>query len=673
MTPKEYGPELETLVHKFEDAWCNGQRPRISDYLPDRSGRRHEILVELVHIDLEYRCKKNDTVRVEQYLEQFPELRSDTKVLAALVAAEFLLRKRNDPGVDRREYLQRFPELKEDLPVQMGQMATLSDIPGTVCQQIPGYEILDELGRGGMGVVYKARQVSLNRLVALKMLLAGAHASPRFIARFRIEAEAAARLQHPSIVQVYDFDTHEGLPFFSMELVEGASLSKKLRTGAVQPTPAARLMVTLALAVGFAHGRGVVHRDLKPSNILLTPDGAPKISDFGLAKLLDAATPLTQTGDIMGTPYYMSPEQAAGKKAIGPATDIYALGAILYEMLAGKTAFQGATPLEILDKVRSQDPEPLREVNASIPRDLESICLKCLAKNPTRRYGSAELLADDLRRFVASKPITAEPAASSYTLAAEDESRTVPQPAKKPNLLQQPGKVEKKHHQTIRVGLTLVLVSFCLVGAVLAAALFVGLTWSHIKLLLTIPEAISLTGYSACLIGASSPRLKKAAFYNLVWTGSALALLVFAAIAAKVLWRSPQAETYAFAGLLCLYLLKPYIFVFFLGTLAASLSRSLIERVSTCLVHTGRLLALAGIAFIGCIGLPTAAVRFGGGRAEQWVVPEFKLNDRTGGVRFNLALVLAAVVTISIGIYYLVTAIHFVRLLHETRRKLDRT
>jgi WD40 repeat protein/tRNA A-37 threonylcarbamoyl transferase component Bud32 len=278
-------------------------------------------------------------------------------------------------------------------------------------QQIPGYEILEELGQGGMGVVYKARQTGLNRLVALKMILASACASSQTRARFHTEAVAAGRLQHPHIVQIYDIGEHCGQPYFSLELVEGGTLAQKL-VGQPQPAgDAARLIETLARAVHNAHQHGIIHRDLKPANILLSADGSPKISDFGLAKSLEEDSSQTRTGTILGTPSYMAPEQAIGTKesTVGPAADIYALGAILYEMLTGRPPFCARTPLETLDLVRMQEPVPPRRLQPATPRDLETICLQCLAKEPRKRYASALDLADDLARFCAGKPIRARP------------------------------------------------------------------------------------------------------------------------------------------------------------------------------------------------------------------------------------------------------------------------
>jgi tetratricopeptide (TPR) repeat protein len=283
----------------------------------------------------------------------------------------------------------------------------------------PGYEILSELGRGGMGVVYKARQKSLNRLVALKVILGAGHAGSDQLARFRAEATIAAQLQHSNIVQVFEVGEHDGQPFFSLELVEGGSLADRLK-GEPQPhREAAELVRTLALAVHHAHERGFVHRDLKPSNVLIADSrsaipnlqSAIKITDFGLAKQQAIESHLTASGAIMGTPSYMAPEQAAGDgQAIGPATDVYALGAILYEALTGRPPFRAASAMDTVMQVLHDDPVPPSRLQPKLPRDVETICLKCLAKKPEQRYTSAAALAEDLGRFLGGSTILARPA-----------------------------------------------------------------------------------------------------------------------------------------------------------------------------------------------------------------------------------------------------------------------
>jgi serine/threonine protein kinase len=319
---------------------------------------------------------------------------------------------------------------------------------------VPGYEILEELGRGGMGVVYKARQVQLNRLVALKMILSGAAAGEEQRRRFQIEAEAVARLQHPHVVQIHEVGEAEGKPFFSLEFLAGGSLASRLDGTPLPVREAARLVETLARAVHYAHEQGIIHRDLKPANILLrrkseirstksetnpkseilmteTPGAArlgfqdsdfevvsdfefrisdfePKIADFGLAKRLEGGKEATQTGAILGTPCYMAPEQAGGKtREVGPATDVYALGVILYELLTGRPPFRAETPVDTLLWVLEREPVSPRLLNPKIDRFLEAICLKCQEKDPHRRYASAAALADDLNRYQTGEAISA--------------------------------------------------------------------------------------------------------------------------------------------------------------------------------------------------------------------------------------------------------------------------
>jgi len=274
--------------------------------------------------------------------------------------------------------------------------------------EIPGYEILGKLGEGGMGIVYKARQQGLNRLVALKMIIGGSQARVDLRARFRVEAEAVARLRHPNILQIYDIGELDGSPFVALELLEGGDLDDRL-AGTPQPGgQAADLVATLARAVQAAHQARIVHRDLKPTNVLFTADGVPKIADFGLAKRLESDSRQTETGQIMGSPSYMAPEQARGhSKEVGPAADVYALGAILYEMLTGRPPFKGETPMETIRQVTDDDPVPPSRLVPRVARDLETICLKCLHKEPQKRYGSARELADDLDRYRDGMPIRA--------------------------------------------------------------------------------------------------------------------------------------------------------------------------------------------------------------------------------------------------------------------------
>ncbi len=292
--------------------------------------------------------------------------------------------------------------------VQSSEQQTLSAALSNVGANVPGYEILAEIGRGGMGVVYKARQLKANRIVALKMILSGGHAGIEEQSRFRSEIETTAHLKHPGIVQVYEVGEHAGLPYFSMEFCEGGSLANKTRGQQLRPMAAAALVERIARAVEAAHLAGIVHRDLKPGNIMMTEDGTPKVGDFGLAKRLDTKSDATRTGAIMGTPNYMAPEQASGKtKTVGPAADVYALGVVLYELLAGRPPFDADTIAEQLMLVTQNAPPPFEEFRKDVPSDLETICLKCLAKDPAHRYATAGQLAEDLRRLQDGETISA--------------------------------------------------------------------------------------------------------------------------------------------------------------------------------------------------------------------------------------------------------------------------
>jgi WD40 repeat protein/tRNA A-37 threonylcarbamoyl transferase component Bud32 len=285
--------------------------------------------------------------------------------------------------------------------------------PGTRVRYFGDYELLEEIGRGGMGVVYKARQASLNRTVALKMILAGQLASESDVKRFHMEAEAAANLDHPGIIPIYEVGQHQGMHYFSMGLVEGESLAAKVARGPLPPPEAADLVRTVAKAVHYAHQKGVIHRDLKPGNILLDREGQPRVTDFGLAKRVTGESELTTAGQVLGTPSYMPPEQAAGKlDRIRPASDVYALGAVLYTLVTGRPPFQAANPVDTLLQVLEQEPVSPRQLNARVPRDLETIALKCLEKNPQRRYATAQDLAGELESYLAGKPIKARPLSS---------------------------------------------------------------------------------------------------------------------------------------------------------------------------------------------------------------------------------------------------------------------
>jgi len=296
------------------------------------------------------------------------------------------------------------------LPEDPDQGGTTKPAVGTRVKYFGDYELLKEIARGGMGVVYKARQTKLNRIVALKMILAGQLASPEAVQRFYIEAEAAASLEHPGIVPIYEVGQHEDQHFFSMGFIEGTSLNARVKEGPMLPREAAAITQQICEAIAYAHAQGVIHRDLKPANILIDASGDPKVTDFGLAKKTEGDSGLTGTGQILGTPGYMPPEQASGETdTIGPAADIYSLGAILYALLTGRPPFQSANVMDTLVAVLEQEPVAPRQLNPALDVDLETICLKCLEKDATRRYGTADELVSELGRYLNGEPIQARP------------------------------------------------------------------------------------------------------------------------------------------------------------------------------------------------------------------------------------------------------------------------
>jgi hypothetical protein len=407
----------------------------VDDFLAQAGLRDPIQILAVLRVDQAERFQLEQWVRAETYLQACPAVANDPEQAVDLIFAEFLLREEKGEHLALEEYLQRFPQHAEALRLQLelhraikaeetdpgtppgeptavlaGPRAELRD-GSPAYPQIPGYEILGVLGRGGMGMVYRAWQRGLNRPVAVKMLHAGAQADTQDLTRFQVEAEAVARLQHSNIVQIHHVGQHAGAPFLVLELVEGRSLAERI-AGTPQPARwAAELVETLARAIHVAHQQGVVHRDLKPANVLLTAAEVPKIIDFGLAKLLIGGAGLrTQTGQLLGTPSYMAPEQAASRHdAIAATTDVYAMGAILYELLTGRPPFLAGDALETLRQVESQKPVAPSRLQPDLPGDLETICLKCLSKEPALRYASAEALAEDLRRFLEGRPIVARP------------------------------------------------------------------------------------------------------------------------------------------------------------------------------------------------------------------------------------------------------------------------
>jgi len=387
--------------------------------------------------ELERRLRGAQLCTAEDLFADYPRLAFDPECALELIYTEFVTREQLGQRPDPADWYARFPQWREDLEqlfqvhgaaeadgisaVSFGDSQPSAVFPaGATGGRLGQYELLGEVGRGGMGVVYKARQAGLDRLVALKVILSGEHSGPQERARFLTEAAAAGSLQHPNIVQVHEVGEQDGRPYLVLEWVDGGSLAAKLG-GLPWPARAAALHVeTLARAMHHAHQHGIIHRDLKPANILLTADDSPKIADFGLARRLPqseteatARGRQTTTGAVLGTPSYMAPEQAAGdRRAVGPAADTYALGAILYELLTGRPPFLGESVLDTLMQVKSSELVPPSRLQPRLPRDLETICLKCLHKAPPKRYASALELADDLRRFRVDEPIRARPIAT---------------------------------------------------------------------------------------------------------------------------------------------------------------------------------------------------------------------------------------------------------------------
>jgi tRNA A-37 threonylcarbamoyl transferase component Bud32 len=353
-------------------------------------------------------------------MQQHPDLEAE---LTRYFVEQEKLRRVTEPlrspdGIDREAAVPGAgsPRGGEDIRTLQNDIAgVLADLvgPGRLIdgvRRFGDYELLEKLAIGGMGVVYKARQISLNRLVALKMIRSGEVASESDIRRFRAEAEMVADLDHPSIVPIYEVGEHGGYHFFSMKLLEGGTVAAHLDQYGSDPRAAVRVIATLARAIHHAHQRGILHRDLKPSNILLDARGEPLIADFGLAKRLNATSDLTSTGAIVGTPPYFAPEVTLGRKGtVTTATDVYSLGAILYALLTGRAPFQADSVWETIEKVKEQRPEPPRQFNPQVDADLQTICLKCLEKDPASRYGSARELAEDLERWIRGEPILARP------------------------------------------------------------------------------------------------------------------------------------------------------------------------------------------------------------------------------------------------------------------------
>ncbi len=407
---------VDEICRRFEADWRARCEPRIDDYLIDVSEEaRPALRAELEALERELRQSEETVARLEAVPPAAPELQ--TAPNPSRIAAAPTIPPGPPPSSLHEEATvppSNPPRTAHDQPTAavLGQhpSATGGASEPTRIRYFGDYEIVREIARGGMGVVFRARQVSLNRTVALKMILAGQLADDNDVKRFRTEAEAAANLDHPGIVPIYEVGQHEGQHYFSMGFIEGQSLSQRLAEGPLPAREAAEMIRRVSEAIEYAHQHGVIHRDLKPANILLDQNGNPRVTDFGLAKKIQGDSGLTGSGQIMGTPSYMPPEQAGGKRGeVGPAADVYALGATLYALLTGRPPFQAATAMDTVIQVISDEPVSPRRLNPSIPRDLETICLKCLAKEPGKRYATAAALAEDLRRFQANEPILAQP------------------------------------------------------------------------------------------------------------------------------------------------------------------------------------------------------------------------------------------------------------------------
>jgi eukaryotic-like serine/threonine-protein kinase len=368
---------IDKVCLAFEDTWKAGQRPQIEQYLGGTEGPgRGALLRALLRQDLFYRRRQGEQPTPEEYAARFPQ----DQPLIKQVFGEFLARDR------------------------------AARPPSAAIRRFGDYQLLQEIAHGGMGVVYQARHLTLKRVVALKMIRSGEFASAEEVERFHREAEAAANLQHPNIVAVHEVGSHEGQHYFTMDFVEGRSLGAIVRENPLPAQRAAKYVTTIAEAIQYAHAQGTVHRDMKPANVLIDQADQPRITDFGLAKRISTDARLTATDQCLGTPSYMPPEQVASKWGqVGPLSDVYALGATLYELVTGRPPFRAETPAETLLQVVSDEPVSPRLLNARIPPDLDTICMKCLEKQASQRYSSAQALAEDLRRFVAGEPILARP------------------------------------------------------------------------------------------------------------------------------------------------------------------------------------------------------------------------------------------------------------------------
>lgn len=462
--PGMRAPPRDELAFQLWRLWRFGQRPEVAGFVRENPPRNHHQLAAVLAVDQHERWHISERVPVEAYFKSFPQFAGDSTAFE-LILSEIAIRRRLGDSVSLDDYRRRFPQFDDRLADQPGSPSAGTDseinLDSTVAQNGSGNEpqtlrlppecavpatveedstvlrffqgasaVLDDaarsrtalpelktvgpyriervLARGGMGVIYEAIDTRLKRPAALKMILTGAHSDPESFARFRAEAEAVARLQHPNIVPIFEVGEHDGLPFLALEYIDGQNLAQKLNGQPLPPREAARMLQSLSLAIEFAHQRGIIHRDLKPANILITASGQAKITDFGLAKLRESRDTATRPGEVLGTPNYMAPEQAEGNTGyVGPATDVYSLGALLYELLTGQPPFQAGSPMETLLRVRLQEPISPTHFQPKLPRDLVTICLKCLRKERYQRYATAAELAADLQRFLDGKPVHA--------------------------------------------------------------------------------------------------------------------------------------------------------------------------------------------------------------------------------------------------------------------------
>jgi tetratricopeptide (TPR) repeat protein len=398
---------IDEACDRFEADWRAGHTPDLGSYITEAPVELRLFLFrELLRLDLEFRRERGELPDATFYARRFPEYQHELARALESRADGSEKTGQCTPSGDA-------DALTISSPTALAREGNNRDgftLAASRGVGDSGYEILGELGRGGMGVVLKAHQIALNRTVALKVVRSGSFATPAEVFRFQNEAEAVAQLDHPHIVPIYEVGRWGDQHYFTMKLVNGTSLDKRIGEFTADPRAAARLSMTIAEAVHHAHERGILHRDLKPANILVDEEGAPHVTDFGLAKRLDSVQEATHSGALVGTPSYMSPEQASGARAgLSTATDVYGLGTILYALLSGRAPFAGTTLVDTLDMVRMQAPEPPTAINPGVPRDLEVICLKCLEKDPPRRYASARELADDIRRWLAGMPIEARP------------------------------------------------------------------------------------------------------------------------------------------------------------------------------------------------------------------------------------------------------------------------